>query len=146
MIVQCRSLFDDRVNVGNSDQDLGGPVGQGLGNGKLIQIPRIIVVNGAPEEVPEIARRLLSPRRRPVDSVELGERQGRKIREESSCKHRPMGDSLQDRAVVVRIRHNVTLLEYPDVISCPMNVFYSHHHHSTNRRMNYVFITWVRTA
>jgi hypothetical protein len=66
MIVKRRSLFDDRVNVGNGDQDLGGPVGHGFGNGKLVQIARIIVVDGAPEKVPEITRRfpqLASPAR-----------------------------------------------------------------------------------
>jgi hypothetical protein len=34
-----------------------------------------------------------------VDSVDLGERLGRKIWNQSSFKHRPMGDALQDRAV-----------------------------------------------
>jgi hypothetical protein len=35
-----------------------------------------------------------------VDSVELGERLGRKIRNKSPFKHRPVGDSLQDGAVL----------------------------------------------
>ena len=56
MIVKRRLLLDDRVHVGNGDQDLGGPVRYGFGNGKLVQITRIIVVNGAPEKVPEITR------------------------------------------------------------------------------------------
>jgi hypothetical protein len=43
-----------------------------------------------------------------VDSVEFGERLERKIRNESFFKHHPMGDSLQDQAVlsVVSIRHS----------------------------------------
>jgi hypothetical protein len=127
MIVNCRSPLDDRVNVGNGDQDLGGPVGHGLGNGKLVQIARIIVVDGTPEQVPKITRRLLSLRRWGVDSVKLGERLGRKIWNKSSFKHRPMGNSLQDRAVlsVVCIRHHVAFLEYPVVISCSRNAFCS---------------------
>jgi hypothetical protein len=42
-----------------------------------------------------------------VDSVELGERLDRKIWNKSSFKHRSMGNSLQDRAVlsVVCVRH-----------------------------------------
>ena len=125
MIVKGRSLFDDRVNVGNGDQDLGGPFGHGFGNGKLVQITRIIVVDGAPEKVPEIARRFLSSRRRPVDFVELGKRLDRKIREKSSFKHRPTGNSLQDRAVfsVACIRHIISFLKYPVVISCSRNAF-----------------------
>jgi hypothetical protein len=99
MIVKRRSLLDDSVNVGNGDQDLCGPVGHGFDNGKLVQIARIIVVDGAPEKVPEITRRSLSSHRRPVDSVEFGERLGRKIRNKSSFKHRPMGNSSQNQAV-----------------------------------------------
>jgi len=66
----------------------------------------------APEKGPEIARPFFSSRRRPVDSVELGERLERKIRNKSSFKHAPVGNSLQDRAVfsVVCIRHHVTFL------------------------------------
>jgi hypothetical protein len=56
MIVKYRLLLDDSVNVGNGDKDLGGPVGHAFGNGKLVQITRIIVVDGAPEKVPEITR------------------------------------------------------------------------------------------
>ena len=105
------SLPDDRINVGNGDQDLGGPVGHGFGDGKLVQITRIIVVYGAPEKVPEIARRRPGSDRRPVNSVELGKRLGRKIRNQSSIQHRLMGDSLQDRAVlpVVGAVHNISV-------------------------------------
>jgi hypothetical protein len=112
MIVKCRPLFDHCVNVGNGDKDLGGPVRQGFGNGKLVQIARVIVVDGAPEEVSEITRRFFRSHRRPVDSVELGERLGRKIRNKSPFKHRPVGDSLQDGAVlpVVWVRHSFTSL------------------------------------
>jgi hypothetical protein len=112
-------LLDDRVNVGNGDQELGGPIGHGFSNGKLVQIARIIVVNGAPEKVPEITRRSLNLRRRPVDSIKLGERRGRKIWNQPFFEHHPMGNSLQDRAVlsVVCIRHNFTFLECSVVIS-----------------------------
>ena len=86
------------------------PSGHGFGDGQLVQVARIVVVDGAPEEVPEIARRLLGPRRRPVDGVELGERLGREIRDEPSLEHRPVGDPSQDGAVlpVVRGRHCVS--------------------------------------
>jgi hypothetical protein len=36
-----------------------------------------------------------------------------------------MGNSLQDGAVVIRLRHDATFLEYPVFFSCSMNVFYS---------------------
>jgi hypothetical protein len=112
MIVQRRLLFDDRVNVGNGDQNLGGPVGHGFGNRKLVQIARIIVVNGAPEKVPEITRRSLNLRGRPVDSIKLGERRGRKIWNQPFFEHHSMGNSSQDRTVlcVVCIRHIIAFL------------------------------------
>jgi hypothetical protein len=44
MIVKSRLLLDDRVHIGNSDKDLYSPARHGFGNGKLIQIARIIVV------------------------------------------------------------------------------------------------------
>ena len=59
MIVQRRSLFDHRVNVGNGHQNLDRPIGQRFGNGKLVQIARIVVVDGAPEQVPKIAGRAI---------------------------------------------------------------------------------------
>ena len=115
MIVKCRLLLDDSVNVGNGNKDLCGPVGHGFGNRKLVQITRIIVVDGAPEKAPKITSRFFRSRRRPVDSVELGERLARKIRSQSSFNHGPMGNPLQDRAVlsVVCIRHMIPFLEYP---------------------------------
>jgi len=83
------------------------PAKAGFGNGKLVQIARIIVVNGAPEKVPEITRRSLNLRGWPVDSVKLGKRRGRKIWNQAFFKHHPMGNSLQDRAVlsVICVRH-----------------------------------------
>ena len=142
---QRRSLFDDRVNVGNGDQDLGGPGGHGFGNLKLVQIARIIVVDGAPEQVPEIARRFLRSCRWPGDSGEFGERLGQKIRNQASFKHRPMGNSLPDRAVlsVVCIRHNITFLEGSAVVFCPRNTY---RRHSPNRRTNHVFTACVSSA
>jgi len=79
---------------------------------KLVQIARIIIVNGAPEQVPEIVRRSLSLRGRPVDSIKLGERRGRKIWNQPFFEHHPMGNSLQESSVllVVCIRHIIAFL------------------------------------
>lgn len=117
MIIQCRWLFNDLGNIGNRDKDLCSPIGQGLCNGKLVQIPRIIIVDGTPDKVSEIKRRFHHTRRRPVDFVEFGDRLDRKIRNQSSFQHCPAGNSLQDRAVLscVGIRHPCLFLEYPVV-------------------------------
>ena len=87
MVIKYRLLLDNSVNIGNGDKDLYGPVGHGFGNGKLVQITRIIVVDGTPEKVPHISRRFLSSRCRPMDSVELGDCLRRKIRKKSSFYH-----------------------------------------------------------
>ena len=89
MVIKHRLLLDDSVNVGNGDKDLYGPVGHGFGNGKLVQITRIIVVDGTLEKVPHISRRFLSSRRRLMDPVKLGDCLRRKIRKKSSFRHHP---------------------------------------------------------
>ncbi len=110
MIIECRPLFDDGVHIGDGDADLHGSCRHGFSNGKLIQIERIIIVDGAPEKVSEIARRCFSLCYRPADPVQLGKCLGREIREQSSFQHYPMSNSLQDGTVlyVVGIRHHVT--------------------------------------
>ena len=61
--------------------------------GELIQIPRIIVIDGTPGKVPEVSRRFFSSNCWTVDSIELGQRLGWGIRKKPSFKHRPPGDA-----------------------------------------------------
>ena len=84
------------------------PPGKDFSHRKLVQVQRVIVVNGAPRQAAEIARRPIRSGRRPMDSRELGERVGRKIWNQSLCHHRLMGNSLQDRAVlfIVSVYHS----------------------------------------
>ena len=49
MLVQGRLLLNKCIDVGDGDQELYGPVGHCLGNSKLVQIKRIVVIDGAPE-------------------------------------------------------------------------------------------------
>jgi hypothetical protein len=49
--------LDDSVDISNGDKDLYTARRHGFSNGKLIQIARIIVVDGTPEKAPEISRR-----------------------------------------------------------------------------------------
>jgi hypothetical protein len=57
VIVKRRLLLDDSVHIGNGDKDLCRPIGHGFGNGKLIQVARIIVVYGTPDKISQIAGR-----------------------------------------------------------------------------------------
>ena len=55
MIVNRRALFHQRINVGNGDQNFGSAVSQGFGNGELIEIARIVIINRAPQQLGLIA-------------------------------------------------------------------------------------------
>ena len=94
MTVNCRTTLDDRIYVSHGNEYLHLVSKHRLGNGKLVQVPGVVIVNGAPEKVPEIMRRFLSSRRWPVDSVEFGQRLERKIWNKSAFEHRPMGNFL----------------------------------------------------
>jgi hypothetical protein len=100
MLVKSGPFLNDRVDIGNRNKDLCGRIGHGFGDGKLIKIARIIVVDGAPGKVSEITRRWIGLRRRPVDCIKLGERLGREIGKKPSFDHRPTCDSLQEGAVL----------------------------------------------
>ncbi len=105
-------LLDDRVHVGDGDQDFYGTIGHDFDNRKLVEIARIIVVYGAPYKVPEITRRFLCSRCRSANSVELPACLEREVGKKSPFKHRPTGNSSQDRALlsIVSIHHIFTLL------------------------------------
>jgi hypothetical protein len=98
-------LLDDRVDIGNSYRDLCGSSRHDFHDRELIQIPRIIVIYGAPDKVPEISRRLFSSNCRAFDSAELHSCLGQKIRKKPSFK--------QNRAVlpVVGLRHDITNMD-----------------------------------
>ena len=55
VLVDGRALGDDRVHVRDGDEDLHPLAGQGLGHGKLVQVAGVVVVDGSPKELPEIA-------------------------------------------------------------------------------------------
>ena len=119
MTVQRRHLLDDGVDVRNGDQNLGSLPGHGFGNCKLVEVARIVIVDGAPGKVPEVAHRFLNRRGGSLDCVEFGECLGRELGFESPFEHRPMRYRLQDRAMlsVAGIRYHVTFLWYPLVIA-----------------------------
>ena len=48
VVVDGRPFFDQRFHVGHGNQDLHLVIGQRLGNGELIQVKRVIVVDGSP--------------------------------------------------------------------------------------------------
>ena len=110
MAVEGRLFRDQRVDVGNGDQDLDGSLGQRFGHGELVQVARIVVVDRAPQEGGEIANRVIRAGRRPVDLIELGQGLIGKIRGEPAFQHRLVSHALQPNAIggVVGVGHRVT--------------------------------------
>ena len=57
VIVKRCAFLDKSIHIGNGDEDFRGTPRKGFGHGKLVQVARIVVVDGAPEKAPEIAVR-----------------------------------------------------------------------------------------
>ena len=55
VLVDGRPVLDERVHVGHGHTDLDGVSGQGLGDGELIQVAGVVVVDGSPQKVRQIA-------------------------------------------------------------------------------------------
>ena len=85
------------------------PSGHGFRDGELIEVARVVVVDGGPQQVPEVADgvgpstalRARSNRRGRPELVEFGQGGGRKIGEETAVQHRPAGDTFEDCAVLL---------------------------------------------
>ncbi len=65
VVVDGGTLADDRIHVGDRDQDLDGAAGQALGDGELIEVPRVVVVDRAPEKIAQVAPPLVLERAGP---------------------------------------------------------------------------------
>ncbi len=78
--VDGRSLLDERIDVGDDHEDLDGAASEHLARRRLIEIERVVVVDGTPRERSEI----LDPR--------VGLAAGAVI--EDSCCWTPSGDSI----------------------------------------------------
>ncbi len=100
MVVDGGTLVDDRIHVGDRDQDLDGAAGQALGDGELIEVPRVVVVDRAPEKIAQVAPPLRARARRPRDPVELLLDTRRELRLEPPLHHRAAGDLLKVGAVM----------------------------------------------
>ena len=54
MFVDGRAVLNQRVHIGDSHANFDISPKQGLGDGELIEVPRVIVVNGSPKEVRQV--------------------------------------------------------------------------------------------
>src|SRR5207249_3284786 len=65
---------------------------RGLGDRELIEVPRVVVVDGGPEEVAEIVDGGVAVVGRPRDRARLGKDRGGEVRLEPALDHHPPGD------------------------------------------------------
>ena len=94
-------MFHQRDHVSHSHKKSYEAFEQLLGNGELIQVTRVIIVNGSPQKVPHVTntgRTGCCPRR--LKSAKLGESCAGKIREQPSLQHDSAGDAFQKGTVV----------------------------------------------
>ena len=101
MVVDGGARRHERVDVGHRDEDLDRSVAHRRRDGELIEIPGVVVVDRAPEEVAKIADRGAGVGRRLRDGLGLLERGGREVREEPALAHRSVRDVSQ--AVAIRL-------------------------------------------
>ena len=94
VFIQGRPGFHQCIHIGHGYQDLYTILCHWSGNGELIQVTRVVVVNGTPEQVAQVADRGCGLLGGSLDAVELGKGFRGKIREQTSLKHDPVGDVL----------------------------------------------------
>ena len=107
--VDRRALLHDRIHVGDRYEDLDGAAGQGLRDGQLIQVPRVVVVDRAPQKIAEVAHPRGARPRRSRDPAEIGQSRRGEIRLQPPLDHRAPGDLLEIGALVRVFRHGATL-------------------------------------
>ena len=92
------------------DEDLDRSAGQALGNGELIEVPGVVVVDRAPEKPAQVPDSVPRGRSRSRDPVELSLDRLREIGLEIVLDHRAPGDLLQVRTLMEGLLcHGATL-------------------------------------
>ena len=86
------ALPHDRVHVGDRDQDRHRVAARRLGDRELVEIPRVVVVDGGPEETAKVPDGGIAVLGGLGDRARLGEDGGREVGLEPALAHRPPGD------------------------------------------------------
>jgi hypothetical protein len=120
-LLAASSASVKRVHVRDGHADPDGVSGEGVGDGQLIQIAGVIVVDGRPREVRQVANLRGVTARVTAGSggrrhrPEFGRRRRWKGGEQASLEHRPLGNALQDRTMLLMgvCRHRDPSLRNP---------------------------------
>ena len=81
VFVNGRPIFNERIHIRHGNQNLDFVSRHCLSHGKLIQVKRVIVINGSPQKIPQVTDWLAVYGCRCLNLVQLGERLRRKVRE-----------------------------------------------------------------
>jgi hypothetical protein len=100
---------DQRVDVGDRDQDARGPVAVRNRYRQLVEVARVVVVDRRPEQMAQIAHGSVGRGRGARDRVRLALRRSRKVRLQPALEHHAMCDAAQ-----VVLGTADTLLHAPD--------------------------------
>ena len=100
--VDRRAFADHRVHVGDRDEDRHGVPARRRGDRELVEVSRVVVVDGSPGEVAEVADGGIALLGGPGDRARLGEVRRGEVRLEPALAHRPPGDRLELAPVVAR--------------------------------------------
>ncbi len=98
-LVQRRSPADQCVYVRHRNVHFHALAGQGFRDGELIQVFGVVVVDGAPDQLPQIAARSVRDGGGGLDAIQLDARGGGNVGQQPAVEHGLPGNTLQNHAV-----------------------------------------------
>ena len=101
VVVGGAARLDQGVDVGDGHENAGGTVWQRFGDRQLVEVQGIVVVNGTPHEVAQVAGLAIARQHWRHQPVDLGEHLGRKVRQQSPLEHDAVSNLLQDGTMSV---------------------------------------------
>ena len=104
MTVDRRAFPDHRVHVGDRDEDRHRVPARRRGDRELVEVSGVVVVDGRPEEMAEVADGGIAVDRGRRQRADLGEDRRREVGLEPALAHRPPGDRPELAPMLVRPR------------------------------------------
>ena len=101
MGVNGTALFNQRIDIGNGHPQPDCALRQHFADGELVQIERVVVVDGAPEQIGEIVNLRAGLAGGAGDGSQLPLDAGRKLRLQTALSHDAGGDADKVGAVMV---------------------------------------------
>ena len=104
MSVDGSGFLDQCVDIGDGDEDFYSAVVTVFGDGQLIEVARLVVVDGTPETVAQVADVGAECDGRGMEGRELLKRACVEIRQQSPGEHGLPGDALQFGFMTTKMR------------------------------------------